>query len=194
MSGLDVYRAFLRLRARLFTLAIRRGFREIGNGTVIMPPLRVSGEARIRIGNRGFVGPNCWFQVLREPSGESTQTVITIGDRAAFAGYCTISAVESVVIEDSVLIARYVYIADHSHRYEDPLKAIRDQGVDKVAPVRILGGAWLGQGVVVCPGVTIGRNAVIGANSVVTADVPHWSVAVGAPARVVRSMVGARPG
>ncbi len=68
-----------------------------------------------------------------------------------------------------------------------PLAAITAlQGLRDVAEVRIGAGAWLGQNVVVMPGVTIGCNAVIGANSVVTSDVPDHSVAVGAPARLIR--------
>jgi acetyltransferase-like isoleucine patch superfamily enzyme len=65
---------------------------------------------------------------------------------------------------------------------------IIDQGIDRVAPVVIEDGAWLGENVVVCPGVTIGRGAVVGANSVVLHDVPARSVAVGAPARVRRHL------
>jgi acetyltransferase-like isoleucine patch superfamily enzyme len=68
------------------------------------------------------------------------------------------------------------------------------QGVDKIQPVLIKRGAWLGQNVVVCPGVTIGRGSVIGANSVVVKDIPDFSVAVGAPARVVKSITSREPG
>jgi acetyltransferase-like isoleucine patch superfamily enzyme len=85
-----------------------------------------------------------------------------------------------------VLLARGVYVSDHSHAFEDRSLPVLDQGVDRVAPVEIGDGAWLGENVVVCPGVSIGAGAVIGANSVVTRDVPSHAVAVGAPARVVR--------
>ena len=61
-----------------------------------------------------------------------------------------------------------------------------DQGVTDVRPVEICDGAWLGQNVVICPGVRVGRGAVVGANSAVRDDVPDYAVAVGAPARVVR--------
>jgi len=104
------------------------------------------------------------------------------------AGACVISAVRSVVLEDDVLLARNVYISDHSHRFTSTDKPVLAQGLDKIRPVLIRKGAWLGQNVVVCPGVTIGIGAVIGANSVVTEDVSDFSIAVGAPARVVRSI------
>jgi acetyltransferase-like isoleucine patch superfamily enzyme len=83
--------------------------------------------------------------------------------------------------------ARNVYIADHSHAYDDVGVPVLAQGVTRVAPVEIEDGAWLGQNVVVGPGVRIGAGAVVGANSVVLSDVPDYSVAVGAPARVVRT-------
>jgi acetyltransferase-like isoleucine patch superfamily enzyme len=85
-----------------------------------------------------------------------------------------------------VLLARNVYIADHMHAFEDHLRPILDQGIDRVSPVVIEAGAWLAQNVVIGPGVTVGRGAVVGANSVVLCDVPDYTVAVGAPARIVR--------
>ena len=81
-----------------------------------------------------------------------------------------------------------LYISDHIHRYTHTNKPILSQGLDKIRPVLVKKGAWLGQNVVVCPGVTIGSGAVIGANSVVTRDIPDYSVAVGAPAQVVKTM------
>jgi acetyltransferase-like isoleucine patch superfamily enzyme len=86
-----------------------------------------------------------------------------------------------------VLLARNVYVSDHSHAYADVTRPVRSQGLAEVRPVSIGDGAWLGQGVVVCPGVSIGRGSVIGAGSVVLEDIPDHSVAVGTPARVVRS-------
>ncbi len=76
-------------------------------------------------------------------------------------------------------------------RGRHPARA-RSRVSSNVRPVTIGDGAWLGQGVVVCPGVNIGRGAVIGAGSVVRHDVPAYTVAVGAPARVVRDVRAAR--
>ncbi|WP_374196209.1 DapH/DapD/GlmU-related protein [Agromyces sp. ISL-38] len=100
----------------------------------------------------------------------------------------SISAVSSVIIEDGVAIARGVYISDHAHGFDRPDVFIRDQPLDRVAPVRIGRGAWLGQNVVVMPGVTIGAGAVVGANSVVRDDVPPRCVVAGTPARLIRQL------
>jgi acetyltransferase-like isoleucine patch superfamily enzyme len=91
------------------------------------------------------------------------------------------------VLEEDVLIASNVYISDHMHKYSDPETPILAQGIDKIQPVLIGRGAGLGQNVVVCPGVRIGKGAVIGANSVVNKNIADFSVAVGAPARIVKT-------
>jgi acetyltransferase-like isoleucine patch superfamily enzyme len=184
---LSLYRFWQRTQGKLFTLLIRGDFQKLGSRTVLRPPIRLGGVRFIEVGSRVFVGPNSWLEVIAEER-PSKGPAISIGDETAITGFCTITAVRNVVIEPKVLMARYVYIADHSHAHASRLKPVKDQGLTKIAPVRICEGAWLGQSVVVCPGVTIGRNAVVGANSVVRSDVPDFCVAAGAPARVIRSV------
>ena len=89
-------------------------------------------------------------------------------------------------IEDKVLTADRVFISDHGHQYEDPSRPIMDQGVVTRGPVVIGQGSWLGENVAVISS-RIGRHCVIGANSVVLNDIPDYSIAVGAPARVIRT-------
>jgi acetyltransferase-like isoleucine patch superfamily enzyme len=150
-------------------------------------PIRLGGEARIEIGDNVFVGSHSWLLVLDDDS-PTEGPVIRIGDGTAISGFCTVTAARSVVIESNVLIARYVYVSDHVHTHDSRETPIKDQGISGIAPVRIREGAWLGQGVVVCPGVTIGRNAIVGANSVVRQDVPDYCIAAGAPAKVIRQI------
>jgi acetyltransferase-like isoleucine patch superfamily enzyme len=110
---------------------------------------------------------------------------IRIGDGTAVTERLHIWAEESVTIGERVLVAHNVQIHDSSHRSSDPGIAIRDQGMCGTRPVEIRDGAWLGANAVILSGVTIGRNAVVGANAVVTSDVPDFAVAVGVPARVL---------
>lgn len=182
---LNLYRLWNRFCGKAFTTLVRSDFRRIGSRSVLQLPIRIGGERFIEIGSRVYVGPDSWIEVM-DPAPDSAGAVISIGDDTSMAGHCTITAVKDVVIEPRVLMARYIYISDHSHAHSSMDQAIKDQGVGKIAPVRICEGAWLGQSVVVCPGVTIGRNAVVGANSVVRQDIPDFCVAAGAPARVIR--------
>lgn len=176
------YRGMTRIRRKAFSVLASGGFAEFGAHSVLAPPIRLEGEERIAIGHGVDVGPNSWLHV----EGDEKSVAIVIGDGASIGAHSTLSAVHSVRIGRRVLTARNIYVSDHTHEFSDPLQPIKDQGLTRVAAVEIADGAWLGENVVVCPGVRIGRGAVIGANSVVTTDVPDGAVAVGAPARVVR--------
>lgn len=180
---LAAYRLASRAHGKSFSLLAGGAFASFGGASVVQPPLRLSGEGRISIGSDVFVGPGSWLQVLGDAGGP---VAIEVGDGTSIVGGCVLSAVSSIRLGRRVLFARNVYVADHMHAFEDPSRAVLDQGVDRVAPVEIGDGAWLGQNVVVGPGVRIGRGAVVGSNSVVLDDVPDLAVAVGAPARVVR--------
>jgi lipopolysaccharide O-acetyltransferase len=167
----------------LFSVAISGAFASFGRRSVLQTPIRIGGERRIVIGDDVFVGGGSWLQVVGEEDGPPA---LLIGDGTSIAGGCVLSAAVSVRLGRQILIARNVYISDHIHAYRNTDLAILDQGIERLEPVEIADGAWLGQNVVVCPGVRIGRGAVVGANAVVTRDVPDYSLAVGAPARVIR--------
>jgi acetyltransferase-like isoleucine patch superfamily enzyme len=181
-AALGLYGFAVRGRAKGFSLLASGAFGSFGARSVIQPPVRLSGQRRVAIGNDVFVGSGSWIQVI----GDGAGIALELDDGVRIAGNCVLSAACSLRLGRKVLLARNVYIADHSHAFADPDRAVLDQGIDRVAPVVIEEGAWLGQNVVVGPGVTIGRGAVIGANSVVLSDVPARSVAVGSPATVVR--------
>ena len=185
-GGPGAYRAASRIRDKLFSLVVRGSFGHFGRRSVIQLPVRLSGEARISVGDDVFVGAGSWLQVLADSSRAERGIAIEIGSGTSIAGSCVLSAASRIRLGRSVLLARNVYIADHMHEYDDIGVPVLDQGITRVAPVEIGDGAWLGQNVVIAPGVRVGRGAVVGANSVVRDDVPDFSVAVGAPARVVR--------
>jgi lipopolysaccharide O-acetyltransferase len=172
------------VRRRLFTWLVSGGFGAFGAGSTIEPPTRLVRQERIAVGDGVFVGAGCVLQVLED---DDDRVALWIGDGTEIAGSCVLSAAVHVRLGSDVLLARNVYVSDHIHAYDDPTLPVLAQGIAKVEPVEIGDGAWLGQNVVVCPGVTIGAGAVVGANSVVVDDVPPGSLAVGAPARVVRS-------
>jgi acetyltransferase-like isoleucine patch superfamily enzyme len=182
---IGLYRGLRRLWAKAFSVLVSGAFAEFGAHSVVEPPVRLNGERRISVGNGVYVGGGSWLQVL----GAGDGVALRLGDGTSIAGGCVLSAARSIRIGRKVLMARNVYVADHSHAFADTTRAVLDQGVDRIAAVEIGDGAWLGENVVVAPGVRIGHGAVIGANAVVLDDVPDHAVAVGAPARVVRTLV-----
>ena len=184
MNGLDALLLAQRLRDAAFSAIAATGFHRFGKGSRICLPFRVGNAANIAIGSKVLIGAGSFLMV---PVADAPKPAIVIGDRVRM-NQTAITAVQSVIIGNGVGIARGVYISDHSHGFQEPGVAIRDQPLGKIGPVRIGDGAWIGQNAVIMPGVTIGEGAVIGANSVVRDDVPARTVAVGAPARVIRQL------
>lgn len=109
---------------------------------------------------------------------------LVLGDHAQLGENCRIGPF--VTIGAEVVMGPDVVIMTTAHAFEDPRTPIRLQGDLAIRPVVIGADAWIGTRVVILPGVTIGKGAVIGAGSVVTRDIPPMSIAAGNPARVIR--------
>ncbi|MCR2763299.1 acyltransferase [Microbacterium sp. zg.B48] len=184
MNTLDLLLLAQRTRDLAFSKLAAPGFAAFGKNSRILLPTRLSGAEHISVGDRVLIGAGSWLIV---PAQHAPGPNIVLHDRVRM-NTTSISAVSRVEIEEGVAIARGCYISDHSHGFDDPDAHIRDQPIDRVAPVLIRRGAWLGQNCVVLPGVTIGRGSVIGANSVVREDVPDRTVVAGVPARVLREL------
>ena len=91
-----------------------------------------------------------------------------------------------IEIGKSVITGPWVYISDANHNYSDIKRPIKDQGFVSKGPLVIKDNCWIGAHSTIVGNVTIGVGCVIGANSVVTSDIPDYSVAAGAPARVLK--------
>jgi acetyltransferase-like isoleucine patch superfamily enzyme len=183
VAYLGIRRWWWRARSKAFSTLSAGAFASFGRSSVIELPVRLEGEHRMAIGHGVFIGSGSWLSTL----GDGDGVALEIGDGTGCGGHCVIAAAERVSLGRNVLMARNVYISDHGHAFEDLTRPVMQQGITHPRPVRIDDGAWLGENVVICPGVRIGAGAVVGANAVVLSDVPPHSVAVGVPARVVRT-------
>lgn len=134
----------------------------VGEETCVDVPFRCDYGKNVFIGKRVLIGMNCTFV---------DNARIEIGDEAMIAGDVQICT------------------ATHS---TDPAERLHPCGgswyTTLVAPVKVGARAWIGAKAVICPGVTIGENAVVGAGAVVVRDVPPNAVAAGVPARVIRRL------
>ena len=110
---------------------------------------------------------------------------ITIGKKTFINYDCVFLDCNNITIGDEVQIAPGVHIYTATHPL-DPQQ--RRSGLERALPVAIADGVWLGGGAIICPGVTIGENTVIGAGAVVTRDLPPNVLAVGNPCRVIRPL------
>ena len=133
-----------------------------------------------------MIGPHVALSAGMVP-GQScvTSPVVKIGDRCLIGRGSGIVGHLAIEIGNDVWTGHHVYITDQNHGYENVDIPISLQTQPEL-PVTIGDGSWLGYGTVVLPGARIGRHVVVGANSVVTGELPDFSVAVGAPARVVK--------
>lgn len=152
-------------------------------------PTTIFNEQYIHVGANTLIGPDISLSAGMVPGQQCiTNPVVTIGDRCLIGRGSGIVGHFSIEIGNDVWTGHNVYITDQNHGYEDVTRPISQQSQPERA-VKIGDGSWLGYGSVVLPGVTIGEHCVIGANSVVTRDVPSFSVAVGVPARVIKKYV-----
>jgi acetyltransferase-like isoleucine patch superfamily enzyme len=142
---------------------------------------------RISLGDSVSLGKDTWLNVATEdPTGEP---VIVIDDNCHIAYGSMISAKNQIHLEREVLVAQQVLIADHNHAYEDVTVPVMQQGITEGGRIRIGQGSWIGRGAVIICGrgeLTIGRNCVVGVNSVVMQSIPDYSVVWGNPAMIVR--------
>lgn len=166
----------------------RRGrrFGAFGEGSVIcFPADTIMNERYIRIGAGTMIGPGVALSAGMMPGQRCFRDpTVVIGDRCLIGRGSGIVGHLSIEIGDDVWTGHHIYITDQNHGWDDPELPISQQSQPE-RPVRIGAGSWLGHGTVVLPGAQIGRNVVIGANSVVKGTIPDNCVAAGAPARVV---------
>jgi acetyltransferase-like isoleucine patch superfamily enzyme len=158
-----------------------RHFRLFGKRNRLVYPDIIKGEQHISLGDDVYIGRKGWLQVL----GEKPERGLLIHSQVYIGRYCHIVSLDSIEIRSKVLIADRVYIADHSRGYEDIHVAPIDASLKPLSRVVIDEGAWLGENVCII-GASVGKHSVIGANSVVTSDIPDYCVAVGAPAKIVK--------
>ena len=162
---------------------LHKKFQRVGNGSNIGSTLRIQGGANITIGDMVNVGKFCWLAAV--PLTESGKAELTIGDGCQIGDFNHLFATGSIVFEKDVLTANNIYITDNLHEYCDIHTPIMDQPIKQLKPVVIGSGRWIGENVSII-GASIGKNSVIGANSVVTHDIPDYCVAVGAPAKIIK--------
>jgi acetyltransferase-like isoleucine patch superfamily enzyme len=166
-------------------LCYKGQFGSFGAGSIILNPDFLFGTADVHIGVGVQIRDHARIETVKSRAGKSYSPRIEIGDQTSIEQGFHITCAEKIVIGKKVAITEYVGIFDIWHEYSDISIPIVDQSL-KTAPVSIGDSCLIGMGVVIQPGVSIGRNTVIGANSVVTKSIPQYCVAVGAPARVIR--------
>ena len=154
----------------------------IGLGSKLINPT-LSGGKRIFIGLKVYINYKGWLACA--PLTGDTNAKLIIGDGTYIGRFCHIYATSKIEIGKKVLMADKVYISDNLHSYENIEMPVIDQPIKQTNRVIIFDGAWLGENVCVI-GASVGKNSVIGANSIVTKDIPDYCIAIGSPAVIIK--------
>jgi lipopolysaccharide O-acetyltransferase len=168
-------------------LAGKLGVREISIGP--RPYLR--GLTSISMGEDFSAGEGLWLEAIIRYGNERFEPKLVIGKHVRISHWSHIACTHSVTIGDHVLIGSKVIITDHNHgsfgtNATSPAIPPSQRPLERNRFVIIGNNVWLGDGVVVCPGVILGEGCVAGANAVVTTDVPPYTLVVGVPAQPIR--------
>lgn len=141
---------------------------------------------------RSFKGSSKRLKIILHESANIKYNVIIQGSgtfelgKNSYLSHNTIIGVnDEIIIGNNVMVAAHVSIRDSDHEFSDLTIPMIKQGITS-APIRIQDDVWIGHGAVITKGITIGRGAIIGANAVVTKDVPELAIVGGVPAKLIR--------
>lgn len=158
-------------------------FGKIGKRSRIRNPLRVDGKKNIFIFDNVLISDYTWLASLPLTGVEKSKLVFQ--NNCIIGNFNHIYCTNSIIFEKGVLTADKVYISDNLHKYSDISTPIYKQPIKQLNKIVIGEGSWIGENVCII-GASIGKQSVIGANSVVTKDIPDYCVAVGSPAKVIK--------
>lgn len=176
---------------KAYSYSSRRRFKTVGDNFSIFFPATIMGAENIEIGANFSCYSRLRLEAYVEHLGHHYRPRIIIGNHVALNYDCHIGCINQIIIGNNVLIGSKVHITDHFHGNTSrealatppALRALVSKG-----PVIIDDNVWIGEGVIVLPGVRIGKNAIIGANAVVTKDIPPNCVVGGVPARILKHL------
>lgn len=173
----------------IFWKSVSKKLKKVGKNSVVGSDLQIRGMEYIEIGDNFTAGKGTTLQAWDSYENQKFNPEIIIGNNVMLTDYIQISAINKVVLGDNLLVGQNVYISDNSHGNADetaigiaPIK----RSLTSKGPVIIGKNVWIGRGAVILSGVTVGDNAIVGANSVVTRDVPANSVVAGSPAKIIK--------
>jgi acetyltransferase-like isoleucine patch superfamily enzyme len=167
-------------RRRMSTAIWRGLLGRFGAGSSIGPGWQIESPGSVLVGSDVTMGKDGW--IAFDPVS-ANQARLIVGNGTYIGNYFLASVSRKIEIAEKVMISDRVYIGDCNHNHLSSGVPIIDQGLVFSGEVSIGAGSWIGVGAAILPGVSIGKNCVIGANAVVTRDVPDGATVGGAPAR-----------
>ncbi len=172
------------LSRHLFRFFFSKNFRQFGKKVFIESPDIIEGEKYISLEDNVYIGSMCWLLAYKQ---DKINPNLHISEGATIGRFSHIVALRNVIIEKNVLIADKVYISDNIHVYNELSTPIKNQQIDFKGDVIIGENSWIGENASIV-GAKVGKHCVIGANSFVNKDIPDYSVVVGSPAKIIKTI------
>lgn len=163
--------------------------KHIGKNSHVEENFSIIGGQFIDIGNNFSSGKNLKIHAFE--IDDSKKPRIVIGNDVTITDNCYLSAAGEIKIADGTLLGENTFICDNFHggnTFEELETPPNERKITYKGSVNIEENVWTGRNVCIMPGVSIGKGSIIGANAVVTHDIPPYSIAVGAPARIIRNV------
>ena len=166
---------------------------EVGENSCFHYPIQLqgSGRKRIRIGSGTNIQAHSILGCWEKYGKDHFEPKITIGDDCSIGEFCHITAINNISIGNGLLTGRFVYIGDNNHgdlSWENSFVQPAKRKLKSKGEIVIGNNVWIGDKTTILGGLTIGDNVIIGANSVVNHDIPSNSIAVGAPAKIIKQL------
>ncbi|MGO5523159.1 acyltransferase [Phocaeicola plebeius] len=176
---------------QVYSIWISKQFPKIGNGVHFLNKITLRGPQYIYIKDKTSFGYGCILTAWDNYGTQKLSPRINIGEDSHFGEYNHITAINSITIGNGVLTGRWVTITDNAHgksSYNDLCIKPHLRHLYSKGPIFIEDNVWIGDKVSILPNVRIGKSSIIAANSVVTKDIPPFSIAAGIPAKVIKSI------
>jgi acetyltransferase-like isoleucine patch superfamily enzyme len=179
-----------KINNKLYSAWISKEFRNMGKSSVIQRHMHLIGGKYISIGTNTGIGVRAVLTAWDKYKSNTFEPTIIIGNNVSIGDDCHITAINRIEIGNNVLTGKKITITDNSHgksNLESILLSPSDRTLHSAGPVIIEDGVWIGDKVTILPNVRIGKSSIIGANSVVTKNIPSNCVAAGIPAKVIKT-------
>lgn len=188
----SIFSKFQKLLQWVYTGYVTRKFQYWGSSSKMGFKMHICGESMISVLDNVFIGSGTSLTAFAIDKNDR-KIKISIGNHCMIGADCHITAINSIVIGDGLLTGKSVLISDNAHGNpsEKELLTIlpNKRPLFSKGGIFIGNNVWIGEKAAIMGGVKIGDGAIIGANAVVTHDVPPYSIAVGCPAKVVKTSV-----
>ena len=181
-----IKRILSKIKRIILTYIERRNFVKSNGGVKLLPSVELRNASFIKCSSDAAIGENSKLLCVAKYNGKEFSPKIEIGRNFHATRNFVIQCANKVIIGDNVLVASNVFIIDYNHGLSPETPSYLDTPLELSDGVFIEDGVWIGNSVIILPGVTIGKKSIIAAGAVVTSNIPAYSLVAGVPAKIIK--------